>query len=105
VKMLKTHDLESMLRREEADQQPVFNIRHGDPWLPFRNLNGSRPIEFLTDDEMSKDPSPAACARKSCQFNKRKRSSMVAVETKNGCPTLVLALERTGGPSSGPAVN
>jgi GTP-binding protein len=49
--------------------------------VPFRNLNLEQAIEFITDDEyVEVTPKSLRLRKKVLQFNKRKRSSMVAVE-------------------------
>src|SRR5712672_2380614 len=49
--------------------------------VPHKNLNLERSIEFITDDEyVEVTPKSLRLRKKVLQFNKRKRSSMVAVE-------------------------
>jgi len=49
--------------------------------VPFRNLNLEQAIEFITDDEyVEVTPKSLRLRKKVLQFNRRKRSSMVAVE-------------------------
>ena len=49
--------------------------------VPFRHLNLEQAIEFITDDEFAEvTPKSLRLRKKALQANKRKRSSMVAVE-------------------------